>query len=674
MTPMKTLGDLQVADSLHDFLVDEALPGTSVSADALFSALSTIISELGPRNARCLARRDELQARIDAWHSDHPAPIDAAAYHAFLGTIGYLVDPPGDMHVQVDRVDPEIASQAGPQLVVPVNNARYALNAANARWGSLYDALYGTDVIAEDEGAERGDTFNPVRGARVVAWANVFLDDAVPLAQGSWADATSLTVADRSLRATLESGSQIGLADPARFRGHVGEPTAPSAVLLMNNALHIDIRIDREHPIGKTSKSGVKDVILESALSTIQDCEDSVAAVDAADKTLVYRNWLGLMRGDLQDAFDKQGESVVRALQPDREYTGSDGEPLVLPGRSLLLVRNVGAHMLTDMVLDGAGEPVPETFVDALVTALCALHDLNKPEGELRNSRAGSVYIVKPKQHGPEEVALSVALFDHVERALGMPPNTLKIGIMDEERRTSVNLKACLAVARHRVIFINTGFLDRTGDEIHTSMLAGMIVPKDEMKSTAWLQAYEDNNVDVGLACGLQGQAQIGKGMWAMPDRMAEMVKTKRTHPEAGASTAWVPSPTAATLHATHYHQIDVAQRQAEITTREPASLDALLALPLMQHGRNYGVERHPATGRQQCPEHSRLRGALDQPGHRLLEGPRHPRCGIDGRSRDAAHLESVSCQLAAPRAAQRGTGSRHVRTHGPGRRPAECR
>ncbi len=586
MTRIDVAG-LSVAEPLHRFIVDEALPGTGVDAARFFEGLAGIVRELGPRNAELLALRDTLQAKIDAWHDAHPRPIDAAAYRAFLESIGYLVKRPERVEVSSANVDPEIGELAGPQLVVPVDNARYALNAANARWGSLYDALYGTDAVPEDGGAEIGSRYNEVRGARVIARAAELLDLAAPLEGAAWPDATGLSIADGALRVDTASGT-VGLADPEVLRGHRGEPSDPSAVLLRHHGLHLEIVVDRNHPIGASSPTGMSDLILEAALSTIQDCEDSVAAVDAADKVGVYRNWLGLMRGDLEERFDKRGAEVVRTLASDREYLAPDGSPLVLPGRSVMLVRNVGAHMITDAVLGPDGQGIPETFLDAMVTSLCAMHDLAKGDAEPRNSRTGSVYIVKPKQHGPAEVALSVRLFGAVEAALGLPEDTLKIGIMDEERRTTLNLAACIERAASRTIFINTGFLDRTGDEIHTSLRAGTMVPKGEMKSEPWLVAYEDNNVDVGLACGLAGHGQIGKGMWAMPDAMAEMLATKAAHPGSGASTAWVPSPVAGTLHALHYHEVDVAARRAELRSREPASLDALLSIPLAEEGRNF--------------------------------------------------------------------------------------
>jgi len=588
---VKTAGGLTVSQSLHDFIVNEALPGTGIEADALFSAMGSIVSELGPEAHELLARRDDLQEKIDSWHVANPGAVDAATYKQFLTDIGYLETPVADFKVAVSNVDDEIATIAGPQLVVPVNNARYALNAANARWGSLYDALYGTDAISEADGAERGGDYNPVRGQRVVAHANAMLDEAVPLAQGSYADCTQFAIVNGALRVTLDSGSEIGLKSPEQCVGYNGAVDALTSIVMVNNGLHIELVFDNTSPVGQTSAAGLSDVIMESALTTIQDCEDSVAAVDAEDKVLVYRNWLGLMQGTLEESMHKGGKEIVRKLNPDRQYTDMQGNRFSLTGRSVLLVRNVGTHMLTDAMLDADGNPVLETFMDALITSLAAMHDLRKSADQSRNSRAGSVYIVKPKLHGSDEVAMSVKLFERVEKALGLPVNTLKMGIMDEERRTSVNLKNCIAAARERVIFINTGFLDRTGDEMHTSMLAGVMVPKGEMKNSAWLVAYEDSNVDVGLACGLQGNGQIGKGMWAIPDQMAAMLSIKQAHPEAGANTAWVPSPTAATLHATHYHQISVQAVQQELVKRTPASVDQILTVPLSESGRNYSAE-----------------------------------------------------------------------------------
>jgi len=583
MTEFIEVSGLQVARSLYDLVANEIAPGTGIKGDAAWQAFARIIEDLTPHNRALLQRRDELQARIDAWHLQHRnLPLDLPLYKQHLIDIGYLQADGDPFSISTKNVDAEIADIAGPQLVVPVSNARYALNAANARWGSLFDALYGTDIIAEDDGAHKGAKFNPVRGDRVICYAKNFLDESVPLAGGSYLDAIAYNLKDNQLSVTLSSGQHTGLKDPAQFCGYQLDQDKGEicSLLLVNNNLHIEIHFNTDHPIHELHPTGIRDIFLEAAITTIMDLEDSVAAVDADDKVNSYRNWLGLMKGDLSASFEKRGTALSRSLNPDRRYFSPDGSYFEIPARSLMLVRNVGQHMTTDAVRDGDGNDIYEGLLDAFITSFCALHDI-KGNGTYRNSRAGSIYIVKPKMHGPEEVAFTVELFARIEQLLQLPANTLKLGIMDEERRLTLNLKECVRAARERVIFINTGFLDRTGDEIHTSMEAGAMIRKEAMRSSTWLQAYENRNVDIGLACGLSGKAQIGKGMWTMPDLMGAMMDTKIAHPQAGASTAWVPSPTAATLHAMHYHKVNVFEQQAKLMQREPAAIDDLLRIPL---------------------------------------------------------------------------------------------
>ncbi len=587
-------GGLQVAQELDELIEQQVAPGTGVDVSDFWAGFEDCLEKLGPVNRELLLVRNQFQEKIDRWHLDRKGvQINPGEYKEFLYEIGYLLPEPDDFEISTSDVDEEISRLAGPQLVVPVMNARYALNAANARWGSLYDAFYGTDIIPESPGKEKGSTYNPARGALVVEKVASILDEVFPLAGASHSDAASYAIGvgsdeRRELRVVLNDGNSTGLVDSELFVGYVGE-AEPSSILLKHNGLHFEVQVDRAHNVGAVHPAGVKDVVVESALTTIQDCEDSVAAVDAEDKVVVYGNWLGLMKGDLSEVLEKDGRQLVRKLNPDREYLDITGKRLVLKGRSLMLVRNVGHLMTTDAVLDAEGAEVPEGFLDGFVTSLAAMHDLLSKEGP-KNSVQGSVYIVKPKMHGPEEVGLTVSLFEMIEKTLGIPLNTLKVGVMDEERRTSVNLKACIEKAKGRIVFINTGFLDRTGDEIHTSMRAGAVLPKEIIKAQTWIKAYEDSNVDVGLRAGFRGKAQIGKGMWPKPDEMAEMLDQKIGHPRAGANTAWVPSPTAASLHALHYHQVSVSSIQSDIRDRVPASVDDILKIPLLE-GQNLSTE-----------------------------------------------------------------------------------
>ena len=583
MTEYVKVGNLQVAKELYDFVNSDVIPGSQVDGEEFWQGFGQLVKDLAPKNKELLAVRDEIQAKIDLWHQENSKDFDFDSYKAFLTEIGYLEPVVEDYQIETQNVDDEIAIQAGPQLVVPGDNARYALNAGNARWGSLYDALYGTDAISEEDGAEKGKGYNPVRGDKVIQFGKNFLDQASPLKEGTHKDATQYTVENGALVVTLENGNKTGLADEGKFIGFQGNAENPTAVLIKNNGLHFEIQIDRDHSVGKTDKAGVKDILLEAAVTTIIDCEDSVAAVDAEDKTLIYRNWLGLMKGDLTSSFQKDGKTMTRALNPDRIYTSNSGEEVSLRGRSTLFIRNVGHLMTTNVVLDENGEEIPEGILDGVFTSLIGKHTV-LGNGKYQNSLKGSIYIVKPKMHGSKEVAFANELFDRIEDLIGVERHTLKIGVMDEERRTSLNLKNCIKEVKDRIVFINTGFLDRTGDEMHTSMEAGPMIRKGDMKSSTWLQGYENSNVFTGLSVGFQGKAQIGKGMWAMPDMMADMIQQKVGHPKAGANTAWVPSPTGATLHALHYHQVNVQSVQEELKQGVKDLRDEILQIPVAEN------------------------------------------------------------------------------------------